>query len=316
MPRLQKVVLGIVIVVFLVDVGLSWGGPPNNDVSDAQGNTASGSGALFSNSTGTNNTASGVNALFSNSTGANNTASGVNALVFNSTGTNNTASGVNALFLNTIGNGNIAVGAGAGGNLTNGDNNIYLGNPGQVAESGIIRLGTSGVHTQTFLAGDVFATSFIPSDIRLKSHVTPLTHVLEKLAQLRGVSFEWNEAAAPLTGRTPGQRDIGVIAQEIEALFPELITTWGTEGYKAVAYEKLTGVLLVAVKELKALTDTQQQQLSAQGQQMTMQVAELTAQNARLRAAVVQQQERDAALAARLERLEAAAARAAALASR
>ena len=185
-----------------------------------------------------------------------------------------------------------------------------------MAESGIIRLGTSGVHTQTFLAGDVFATSFTPSDIRLKSHVTPLTHVLEKLAQLRGVSFEWNEAAAPLTGRTPGQRDIGVIAQEIEALFPELITTWGAEGYKAVAYEKLTGVLLAAVKELKALTDTQQQQLSAQGQQMTMQVAELKAQNARLRAAVVQQQERDAALAARLERLEAAAARAATLANR
>ena len=44
MTRLQKVVLGIVIVVFLGDVGLSWGGPPNNDVSDAQGNTASGSG--------------------------------------------------------------------------------------------------------------------------------------------------------------------------------------------------------------------------------------------------------------------------------
>ena len=300
MPRLQKVVLGIVLVVFLVDVGLSWGGPPNNDVSDAQGNTASGSGALFSNTTGTNNTASGVNALFSNtiganntasgvnalvfnttgtnntasgvsalvfnttgtnntangvgalfsnstganntasgvnalvfnSTGTNNTASGVNALVFNSTGTNNTASGVNALFLNTIGNGNIAVGAGAGGSLTNGDNNIYLGNPGQGAESGIIRLGTSGVHTQTFLAGDVFATSFTPSDSRLKSQVTPLTHVLEKLAQLRGVSFEWNEAAAPLTGRTPGQRDIGVIAQEIEALFPSLLPLGGQKGIR------------------------------------------------------------------------------------
>ena len=248
--------------------------------------------------------------------------------------TNNTASGVNALVCltapapttrpaastrsswNTIGNGNIAVGAGAGGNLTNGDNNIYLGNPG--------RSGREWYYPPWYFRSAYpdlsrrgrLCHGFTPSDIRLKSQVTPLTHVLEKLAQLRGVSFEWNEAAAPLTGRTPGQRDIGVIAQEIEVLFPELITTWGAEGYKAVAYEKLTGVLLAAVKELKALTDTQQQQLSAQGQQMTMQVAELTAQNARLRAAVAQQQEREAALSARLERLEAMAARVGTRASR
>ena len=43
--------------------------------------------------------------------------------------------------------------------------------------------------------------------------------------ELRGVSFEWNEASASLMGHTPGQRDIGVIAQEIEAVFPELVTT-------------------------------------------------------------------------------------------
>jgi hypothetical protein len=76
------------------------------------------------------------------------------------------------------------------------------------------------------------------------------------------VSFEWNDASALLTGHTPGERDIGVIAQEVEAVFPEMVTTFGEDGYKAVAYEKLTGVLLAAVKELEATTDTQQQHIA------------------------------------------------------
>jgi trimeric autotransporter adhesin len=110
-----------------------------------------------------------------------------------------------------------------------------------------------------YLIGNILASGTItPSDARLKTNVTPLTNVLEKLGQLRGVSFAWNDTAAPLTGHAPGQRDIGVIAQEVEAVFPELVTTWGDEGYKAVAYEKLTGVLITAVKELTAATDTQQ----------------------------------------------------------
>src|SRR5262249_15678537 len=156
-------------------------------------------------------------------------------------------------------------------------------------ETGTIRIGDPTVHTQTFLAGNVFASSFTPSDARLKTHVTPLTHVLEKVAQLRGVSFAWNAAAAPLTGHTPGQRDIGVIAQEIEGVFAEVVTAWGEDGYKAVAYDKLTGVLLAAVNELQAAMDAQAQQMTVQAQAL----AELHAQNTRLRAIAARQQKRD-----------------------
>jgi hypothetical protein len=99
------------------------------------------------------------------------------------------------------------------------------------------------MHTRTFLSGDVFANSFTPSDARLKTNITPSTDVLAKLEQLRGVAFAWNGTVVPLTGHTPGRRDIGVIAQEVEAVFPELVTTWGEDGYKAVAYEKLSGPL-------------------------------------------------------------------------
>jgi hypothetical protein len=243
-------------------------------------NTALGVSALFSNTIGSENTALGVSALFSNTIGSNNTALGhsalnsitggfqntalgIGALVNITTGNNNTALGSFALNSITIGGDNIAIGNVAGTALINGSNNIYLGNPGQAGDSGFIYIGTPVTHTDTFIPGNLHATLFVPSDARLKTNITPLTHVLEKLEQLRGVSFEWNEAAASLTGHTPGQRDIGVIAQEIDAIFPELVTTWGTEGYKAVAYEKLTSVLIAAAKELKAATDAQQQHIVA-----------------------------------------------------
>jgi endosialidase-like protein/collagen triple helix repeat protein len=175
----------------------------------------------------------------------------------------NTAVGEGTLRNNTTGSDNIALGNSAGTNLTSGDNNIYLANQGQPTESGIIRICTPGTHTDTHIPGTLHANVSSPSDARLKTNITPLTHVLEQLEQLRGVSFAWNDTAASLTGHTPGQRDIGVIAQEVEAVFPELVTTWGEDGYKAVAYEKLTGVLLAAVKELKAETNIQQQHIVA-----------------------------------------------------
>ena len=99
------------------------------------------------------------------------------------------------------------------------------------------------------------STVALTSDIRLKTNIIPLTEVLEKLARLRGVSFEWNDEYKAL-GRGTGRREIGVIAQDIEAVFPELVTTWGA-GYKAVDYSKLSGVLIEAIKELQTNTEAQ-----------------------------------------------------------
>jgi hypothetical protein len=90
-------------------------------------NTASGLNALQRNTTGLNNTASGVNALLSNTTGNDNTASGVNALQGNTTGNSNTASGLNALLFNTTGNSNTASGVSALRSNTTGFNNTASG---------------------------------------------------------------------------------------------------------------------------------------------------------------------------------------------
>jgi len=96
------------------------GGYPND-------NTAEGTDALFSNTTGSENTANGFQALFSNTTGDSNTATGSTALTTNTTGVRNTANGFAALQSNTTGERNTATGRAALVNNTIGNNNTADG---------------------------------------------------------------------------------------------------------------------------------------------------------------------------------------------
>jgi len=88
------------------------------------------------------------------------------------------------------------------------------------------------------VTGTVTATS----DIKLKENVTTIENGLDKISQLRGVEFDF---------KSNGQHSLGVIAQEVEQVLPDLVTT-NEEGIKSVAYGNLTAVLIEAVKELKA----------------------------------------------------------------
>jgi Chaperone of endosialidase len=74
--------------------------------------------------------------------------------------------------------------------------------------------------------------------------------IFDKLSQIRGVTWAWNDASSAV-GKTPGSADAGVIAQEVEAVFPELVATLA-DGFKRVNYTGLVGVVIEAVKELKA----------------------------------------------------------------
>lgn len=80
------------------------------------------------------------------------------------------------------------------------------------------------------------------SDFRLKNNVQPLVGMLGKLAEIQGVSFSWKD---------DGGQDMGVIAQEVQRVFPELVTT-DSNGYLQVRYNGLIGALLAAVQELDA----------------------------------------------------------------
>lgn len=88
------------------------------------------------------------------------------------------------------------------------------------------------------------------SDERTKDNVRPIENALEKVAAIRGVSFEWNDRAVHFN-REPGTKETGVIAQEVEKVFPELVSEGG-DGLKRVNYQALVGVLFAAVNELNA----------------------------------------------------------------
>lgn len=118
-------------------------------------NTGSGYQALHNNFSGADNTASGYQALSANTTGNDNTAIGMGALLGNTTGGENIALGSGALSDNMHGNNNTALGYWAG-YLISGNNNICIGNNGTGTDNGIIRLGTPGTHTNTFIAGTIF----------------------------------------------------------------------------------------------------------------------------------------------------------------
>jgi hypothetical protein len=118
------------------------------------GNTANGLATMRYNTIGSYNTGDGVNALFANTNGSYNAASGALALRFNSSGAYNTADGADALYLNLTGNNNIALGYEAGYNITN-SNNIDIGNSGSAADTGVIRIGSSGTQTSTYITGNV-----------------------------------------------------------------------------------------------------------------------------------------------------------------
>ena len=117
-------------------------------------NTANGNIALDSNTSGNDNTANGYKALLNNN-GSYNTANGALALVDNTSGSGNTANGFEALYSNSNGSNNIALGYLAGFNITTGSSNIDIGNQGLSTDSNIIRIGTPGVQTNTFIAGKV-----------------------------------------------------------------------------------------------------------------------------------------------------------------
>ena len=115
-----------------------------------------------------------------------------------------------------------------------------------------VGIGTASPVAKLDVAGEVNATNiFVISDERFKTNVKPLSTVLEKLDKIRGVSFEGSETHKAL-GIPAGRREIGVIAQELETVFPELVVARGPNQYRAVDYGRLAVVVLEAVKELKA----------------------------------------------------------------
>jgi len=125
---------------------------------------------------------------------------------------------------------------------------------------GDIRVGTGSTGCVKDADGTVIA-GVCSSDLRFKKEVTPLAKLLPKFAQLQPVNFFWRATEFP-NKHFGTKESFGLIAQEVEAVLPELVTT-DEQGYKAVNYSKLPLLTIQAVKELKAENDDLKTRLGA-----------------------------------------------------
>lgn len=123
--------------------------------------------------------------------------------------------------------------------------NQTLNNNSNVHFEGLMVGQTSGATGNTIrCVGDVVA--YYSSDERLKNNIEPIKNSLDIVGELTGYEFDWDEEAQDVyTGH-----DIGVIAQEVERVLPDLVETREYNGYKAVKYEKLIAVLINAINDL------------------------------------------------------------------
>lgn len=219
-------------------------------------NAAFGGQVMAGNATGSNNSAFGYWAMSGAFSGTDNTAVGYESLLGNVRGSFNTALGDSSLNHNVNGSYNVGVGASAGANISSGSNNIDISNAGTTTDSGIIRIGTAGTQTSTFIAGiNGVQTGLtgaavvvdangqlgtISSSRRYKEDIEPMGDASERLFKLRPVKFHYKKPDA--NGKKPVQ--YGLIAEEVAEAFPEL-TVYNKDGEpEAVAYHLLAGFLL------------------------------------------------------------------------
>jgi hypothetical protein len=137
-------------------------------------------------------------------------------------------------------NGRVALRGDADGNqgiwFSNNESTWFFGRNGGDG----MRFFRAGTDIATVNSSGIFAVNFgLSSDIRLKSNVETLGSALDKLMQVRGVSYTMR-----------GAREVGLIAQEIHEVLPEAVVTQD-DGYLAVLYDRVIPLLVEAVKDLR-----------------------------------------------------------------
>ena len=135
-------------------------------------------------------------------------------------------------------------------NLANTANALTTTASYQVGSFGV-GTAASGVLGEIRAANNI--TAYYSSDSRLKENVVNIPNALSKVKSLNGVSFDWTDKYLTEHGGEDGyflrKHDIGIIAQELEKILPEIVAD-RPDGYKAVKYERIVALLIEAIKEL------------------------------------------------------------------
>jgi Chaperone of endosialidase len=210
-------------------------------------------------SSGNANVAIGPSALTNITTGSNNVGIGSNALSQNVSGTNNTVIGVSSFSNNHAGNDNVIIGYNAASNYTGSEtNNIVLGSgtAGATGETNTIRLGnkltnkciTRGIFGITSTGGiPVYVNNgaqlgTVTSSIRFKENINDAKKY--DINNFRVVNFNYIDDETK-------SRQVGLIAEEVEKLYPELVVYDESNQPYSVKYMELIPILLQKVQELE-----------------------------------------------------------------
>ena len=146
---------------------------------------------------------------------------------------------------------------------------------GSILSSGSILTANATDSVLILANGDIYASGTVTattltqsSDRRFKENIRPLQSSLKNVSRLEGVSYDWKD-------KNKGHaRQIGLIAQEVEAIYPEFVHT-NEEGYKSVNYAGMVAVLIEAVKELENKVSTLEQDKESLGSENASLKAEL-----------------------------------------
>ena len=252
-------------------------------------NTTGGSNSFFGNGAGGSNNSGGSNAFFGTSTGFSNTTGAGNTFIGAGAGASNTTENNNTFIgRNTNGAAGITNSTAIGANATVGSSNtIVLGNNANVDIPGgslyvrsSITLGALGggfPGNQTLcynnFAAFNYVLSFCSSSLRYKTDVQNFTDGLELIRRLRPVSFNWKQS---------GERDLGFVAEEVNAVEP-LMTTYNSKGeIEGVKYDRISVALVNAVNEQQTQIKQQNEEIRAQEELIQKQQRQLESQQSQI----------------------------------
>ena len=148
------------------------------------------------------------------------------------------------------------------------DNQYLTSEKMRIISNGNVGIGTTTPGYKLTVNGTAWCSSgaWTGSDIRWKRDVAEINDVLSNVLTLKPVTYQWKTEEFPEMNFTDG-RQIGLIAQDVEKIFPELVKT-DNNGYKAVSYEKLSVVLLEGMKEQQTQIESQKSQIESQQKQI------------------------------------------------
>jgi hypothetical protein len=281
-------------------------------------NAFTGAAAGGANTTGMYNTFDGGFAGLDNLDGQQNAFFGFQSGISMSHGNNNTCLGAYACDNGAQGgstyNGNIMVGYDAGGNNITSSNDIYIGNLGCTApcqENGVIRIGTDGPQSNTYIAGILNnSTPIFPnqsvciaydtpnsgdklfsvngacgaSSRRFKENILDMGDSSSRLLQLRPVTFFYK----PQYDDGSHVLQYGLIAEEVAQIYPEMVGYDKDGQPSSVKYQELAPMLLNELQKQNSQIAAQKEQIQAQEQQFGAKVRSLEDRLARMEAAFEQ----------------------------